>query len=100
MTKLIYRAVGMLVSVLGGLLAGAIFKKVWQLAAREDDAPRAVDASRGWHEILIAAALQGAIFAVVKATLDRFTAMGTQSLTGTWPGEESGGKNGKKGKKA
>jgi len=94
------QAASVLVSMGGGLLAGAIFKKVCQLAAREDEAPKADDASRGWHEVLIAAALQGAIFAVVKATLDRLTAVGTRSLTGSWPGEDSGGKNGKEGKKA
>ena len=36
MTKLIYRPVSMLVSALGGLLAGAIFRKAWQLAAGGD----------------------------------------------------------------
>ena len=56
----------------GGLLAGAIFKKIWKLAAGEDEAPKATDASRGWREILTAAALQGAIFAVVRAA--RWTA--------------------------
>jgi predicted metal-dependent enzyme (double-stranded beta helix superfamily) len=96
MTKLAYKPVSMLVSVGGGLLAGAIFKKVWQLAAREEEAPKATDASRRWHEILLAAALQGAIFAVVKATMDRLAAVGTHTLTGTWPGEDSGGREGKK----
>ena len=100
MTKLIYRAVSMLAGVVGGLLAGAIFKKTWQLAARDDQAPKATDASRGWHEIIIAAALQGAIFAVVKATVDRLAAAGTHSLTGTWPGEDSSGKKEAQGKKA
>lgn len=100
MTKLLYRPVSMLVSVVGGLLAGAIFKKAWQLAAGEEEAPKATDASRGWHEILIAAALQGAIFAVVKATVDRLTAAGTHSLTGTWPGEDRSGKKAAQGKKA
>jgi hypothetical protein len=100
MTKLIYRAVSMLAGVVGGLLAGAIFKKTWQLAARDDEAPKATDASRGWHEILIAAALQGAIFAAVKATVDRLAAAGTHSLTGTWPGEDDGGKRGTQGKEA
>ena len=100
MTKLLYRVLSMLVSVGGGLLAGTVFKKTWQLAAGEDEAPKATDAARGWHEVLIAAALQGAIFAVVKATVDRLTAVGTRSLTGTWPGEDSSGKDEKKGKKA
>ena len=60
MTKLIFRAVSLLAGMVGGLLAGAIFKKAWQLAAREDEAPKATDAARGWHEILIAAVLSGA----------------------------------------
>ena len=100
MTKLIYRVVSMLVSLLGGLLAGAIFKKAWQLAAREDEAPKSTDAARGWREILLAAALQGAIFATVKAAVNRAAAHGTHSLTGTWPGEDSSEEAGEKGKKA
>ena len=87
MMKLLYKPVGVLVSVLGGLLAGAIFKKVWKLAAHEDEAPKATDARRGWREVLLAAALQGAIFAVVKAAVDRAAAEGTRKLTGWWPGE-------------
>ncbi len=89
MIKVLFRPISLLVSVLGGMLAGAIFKKVWQLAAHEDEAPQATDAARSWPEILLAAALQGAIFAVVRAALDRSAAAGTQKLTGTWPGEDS-----------
>ena len=40
----------------------------------EDEAPKATDARRGWREILLAATLQGAIFALVKATVDRSAA--------------------------
>jgi Protein of unknown function (DUF4235) len=39
--KLLYKPFGMLVSVLGGLLAGVIFKRIWKVVAREDDAPKA-----------------------------------------------------------
>jgi hypothetical protein len=88
MTKLLYKLAGMLVSVLGGVVAGAIFKRVWKITAGEDDAPKATDARRGWREVLLAAALQGAIFAVVKAAIDRGTAEGTRKLTGVWPGDE------------
>jgi hypothetical protein len=88
MIKLLYKPVGMLVSVLGGMLAGAIFKRVWKIAAREDDVPKATDARRGWREILLAAALQGAIFALVKAAVDRAAAEGTRKVTGVWPGDE------------
>lgn len=87
MGKLLYKAISMLVSVLGGVVAGAIFKRIWKLAAHEEETPSATDARRGWPEVLIAAALQGAVFAVVKAALDRGTATAARELTGTWPGE-------------
>jgi hypothetical protein len=87
MTKLLYKPFSMLASVLGGMLAGVIFKRVWKLVAREEEAPSATDARRGWHEVLIAAALQGAIFAVVKAAVNRGTATAAHQLTGTSPGD-------------
>jgi hypothetical protein len=87
MNKLAFKAVSILVSVLGGMLAGRIFKQLWKLAAREDEVPRATDVRRGNREVLVAAALQGAIFALVQAALDRGLAEATRKLTGSWPGE-------------
>jgi uncharacterized protein YidB (DUF937 family) len=92
MIKLLYKPASMLASLAGGMLASAVFKKVWKLTAGEDEAPEATDAAKGWPEILIAAALQGAIFAVVRALVERLTAAGTRSLTGTWPGQDSNAK--------
>ncbi len=90
MIKFVYKPVSVLVSVFGGMLAGMIFKQIWKLAAREEDAPKATDAERGWLEVLAAAALQGAIYSVVKAAVDRGAAHGTKRLTGFWPGKNSG----------
>ena len=90
MIKLLYKPISMLAGLLGGMLAGAIFKAIWKAIAREDDAPKATDAQRGWPEILVAAALQGAIFALVKAAVDRGTAHGARKVTGVWPGDEGG----------
>lgn len=89
MTKTLYKPVSLVISVLGGMLAGAIFKRVWKLAAGEDEAPTATDIRRGWPEVLVAATLQGAISALVRAALDRGTAEGTRKLTGVWPAEDS-----------
>ena len=89
MNKFLYKTVSIVVSVLGGMLAGAIFKQVWKLAADEDEAPTATDVKRGWREVLLAATIQGAIFGLVKAALDRGTAEGTRKLTGVWPGDDS-----------
>jgi len=54
MIKLWYRAAGMLASVAGGIVAGAIFKKSWKMTAGEEEAPTATDARRGWREVLLA----------------------------------------------
>jgi len=85
--KLLYKPVSMLVSILGGVLAGAVFKRVWKVTAGEDEAPKATDARRGWREVLPAAAVQGAVFALVKAAVDRGAAEATRKVTGIWPGE-------------
>jgi hypothetical protein len=39
------------------------------------------------REILVAAAIQGAIFATVKAVINRGGARAFQRLTGEWPGD-------------
>jgi len=90
MASLIYKPLGLLVSVLGGIVAGAIFKRIWQAVAHEPEAPKATDENRGWGEVVTAAAAQGAVFAGVKAVIDRAGATGFAKLTGTWPGPSKG----------
>jgi hypothetical protein len=85
--KFAYKPFGVLASVLGGLLAGMIFKRIWQAIAGEDDSPNATDRDRGWGEILAAAAVEGALFGAVKAAVGRAGAKGFERATGTWPGE-------------
>jgi predicted metal-dependent enzyme (double-stranded beta helix superfamily) len=83
--KIAYKPVGILMGMAAGAIAGAAFKQVWKLASGDDDTPNATDEDRGWVEILAAAALQGAIFAVVKAAVDRGGATGVRKFTGEWP---------------
>ena len=87
MAKLIYRPFGLLVSVLGGVLAGALFKKLWQQVSDKEDPPRAKESEYCWREVLPAAALQGALFGLVKAAVDRGGARAFQKVTGSWPGD-------------
>ncbi|GGO90216.1 DUF4235 domain-containing protein [Wenjunlia tyrosinilytica] len=84
--KLVYKPVGLALGAFSGLVAGALFKRVWKAVAHEQDTPDSMDENRAWREILLAAALQGAIFAVVKAAADRGGATAVRRLTGTWPG--------------
>jgi hypothetical protein len=85
--KFLYAPFGILFGVIGGLIGGAIFKQIWKRISNEEDAPSARESEYGWGEVLPAAALQGAIFAVAKAAVDRGGAKGFQKLTGVWPGD-------------
>jgi hypothetical protein len=83
--KLLYRPFGLATSVLGGVVAGLLFKQAWKAFAGEEDAPKAVDEHRGWREVIVAAAIQGAVFGTVKAAVDRAGAHGFKRVTGVWP---------------
>ena len=85
--KLLYKPLGLLVGVLGGIVAGALFKRTWALVAQEEEAPKATDKDRGWREVIAAAAIQGAVFGGVKALVDRAGATGFWRMTGVWPGK-------------
>ena len=88
MNKMLHKAVGLLAGLLGGMLASAIVRKVWEFTPGHDEAPEAIDTRRGWGEILTAAALEGAIFAVIRAAVERATAASAEKLTGEEPGHE------------
>ncbi|ARF65730.1 MULTISPECIES: DUF4235 domain-containing protein [Streptomyces] len=84
-SKIAYKPVGFALGALSGMIAGAVFQQTWKLIEGEGDAPDALDEDRSWRQILLAAAVQGAIFSVVKATVERSGATATRRVTGTWP---------------
>jgi hypothetical protein len=51
--KLLYKPFGLIVSVLGGVLAGALFKRVWRAVADDREAPSAKDRDRTWREVTL-----------------------------------------------
>ena len=85
--KLAYRPIGLVGSIVAGAIASALVKKIWSRIANKEDAPDAMQSEYGIGQILLAAALQGAIFAAVKALVDRGGARGFERLTGEWPGD-------------
>lgn len=84
-SKIVYKPVGVVLGLGAGALAGFAFKRAWRSVSGEDDTPSPIDEDRGWGEVLAAAALQGIIFSVVKAAVDRAGAEGVRHLTGAWP---------------
>jgi Protein of unknown function (DUF4235) len=88
MAKLIYKPFGIAFGLLGGLLAKLVFRRVWAVVSNEREPPEPTREGRSWGEVLSAAIAQGAIFALVKAAVDRSGAKAFQRLTGVWPGKE------------
>jgi len=87
--KLMYKPIGMIGGVVGGLLASMAFARIWQAIAGKGKAPEATDKSQSWADILPAAALHGIVFGVVKAVVDRLNAKEFERKTGFWPGKQS-----------
>jgi predicted metal-dependent enzyme (double-stranded beta helix superfamily) len=88
MNKLIYKPFSLAFGIAGGMLAGAAFKQIWKRVSGEEQAPEATSLDYSWGEVLLAAAVQGAIFAVVRAAVDRGGAAGVRKLTGEWPADK------------
>ena len=86
-SKLAYKPIGLGGSVLAATAASAVFKQIWRRVADEDDAPSALQSEYSLQKVLIAAAIQGVIFAVVKALIERSGAKVFEKLTGSWPGD-------------
>ncbi len=87
--KLLYRPVGLTASIVAGVISGQIVKQVWKHATPGDnaDAPQALQSEYSMRDIVLAAAVQGAVFAMVKAVVDRVGAQAFERWTGEWPGD-------------
>jgi len=78
-------------SVVSGLLAGflskKLFEQVWGVVDDEEP-PQAKHRYVTFGKVLLAAALEGAIFRAVRAAADHESRRAFAGLTGSWPGEE------------
>ena len=80
------------VSVGGALAAGFVSKKIfdglWGLFDDEEP-PDSKHRDIDWRKLLLAAAVQGAIFRAMREASDHYSRRAFARTTGTWPGEES-----------
>jgi Protein of unknown function (DUF4235) len=79
------------VSVLGGIAAGAVAKKVFELfwgVIDDEEAPDPKHREIPWARLLAALALEGVIFRVVRGLFDHGSRQAYSKLTGSWPGQE------------
>jgi hypothetical protein len=59
------------IGMAAGAAGGVAFKSAWRRMDAGREVPDAHDEARSWKAVLIAAALQGAVFAVIHAVVDR-----------------------------
>lgn len=81
--------VGIVTGMVSGAIAGQVFQRVWARASSGPDAdpPKPLQSEYRVREIVAAAAVQGAIYAVVKALVTRGGARLFERSTGEWPGD-------------
>ena len=87
--KILYRPFALVLGTAGGLVAARTFREIWVRATphHRTSAPTALESQYNARQGLVAAAVQGAVFGVVKAGIDRAGARAFQRWTGEWPGE-------------
>ncbi len=83
----IYKPFGIIIGLLAGQLGKKVFNFIWT-KLDDEDPPKPTTEDADWVKILSAAALQGVIFKLVRAVVDRNAAQGFAYLTGVWPGEK------------
>lgn len=91
MAKLLYKPFGILLAVVTGRLAGAVFDAVWHRLDRKGDGsvPAPTEKGTTTGRAVAATAVQAATYAGTKTAVDRFGVKLFHHLTGLWAGDPS-----------
>jgi hypothetical protein len=84
---LIYKPIGIILGILGGIAGRQIFNQIWQRVDKEEP-PEPTTRDASLKRVIAAVALQGMIFSVVKMFIQRGGARTWKYFLGVWPGEK------------
>jgi hypothetical protein len=80
------------ISIVGGLFAGLIGKKIFERiwgAIDDEEPPDAKHREVAVFKLIAALLLEGAIFKLIRGLFDHGARHGFMRMTGSWPGEEA-----------
>ncbi|HWK29528.1 MAG TPA: DUF4235 domain-containing protein [Solirubrobacter sp.] len=85
--NVVFAPIGIVLGLAGGQAATKLFDWLWS-RFDDEEAPEPRHREVPFAKLLLALALQGVIFRLVRGLVDHGARHGWQKLTGTWPGEE------------
>ena len=85
--KYVFMPVSIGAGLLAGFFAKKVFNQIWRLSD-EEERPDSKHRDIHWPKLIIAAAVQGAIFRAMKEATDHASRRAFARTTGKWPGEE------------
>jgi hypothetical protein len=86
--KLLFIPIGVITGLVAGFLGKKVFDGLWGLVD-EEEPPEAEHREIDFGKMVLANALQGAIFRATRAAADHGSRQAFARLTGSWPGEEA-----------
>ncbi len=82
LNKAAYESLSLVSGILSGALAGAVVNRIWRAVSDADEVPEPTALDHNLREVLVAGALQGAVFGLVKAAMGRVAAKGYRRFRG------------------
>jgi hypothetical protein len=79
-------------SIVGGILAGVLAKKIFEALwglVDDQEPPDAEHREVEYGKLAVALILEGAIFRLIRGFFDHSARQGFERMTGSWPGEEA-----------
>jgi hypothetical protein len=90
MSKLIFRPVSIVAGLLAGLVGKKLFKGLWRVLDKHEP-PKPEERPVALGMLALALAIEGALFRLVKGLAEHGSRHAFSQLTGSWPGERTTG---------
>jgi len=84
--KLLFAPISILTGLVAGLIGKKVFERLWSVID-EEEPPSPAHREVGWAKLVVALLLEGAIFRLVKGITDHGARRAFAMGTGSWPGD-------------